>query len=32
MSEKNYAMTPACEGNTRLAMKNLALIDGSPMI
>ena len=32
MSEKIYAMIPARGGSTRLAMKNLALIDGNPMI
>ena len=32
MSEKIYAMIPARVGSTRLAMKNLALIDGKPMI
>jgi len=32
MSEKIYAMIPARVGSTRLAVKNLALIDGSPMI
>ena len=32
MSEKIYAMIPARAGSKILAMKNLALIDGKPMI
>ena len=32
MKEKIYAMIPAREGSTRLKIKNLALINGKPMI